>query len=232
MTPTVTIAVLGDRDPTHRTHREPDAALRHLPPGVSARWVASDSAQARASEGFDAIWVAPGTPHRDPGAVLGALRAARTGGQPLLATCGGFQAACVEIARTELGLTAANAETDQAAADPLIAPLACGLVGEWRMVSPVAGTRLASILGAAPFAGFHWCRYGVAPRFEAALESAGVVVAARSADAGIEAIELPGHPFFVATLFQPQIGAAERRALPALVAARVAAARRPTVGST
>ena len=33
------------------------------------------------------------------------------------------------------------------------------------------------------------------------------MVAARSADAGVEAVELPGHPFFVATLFQPQIGA-------------------------
>ena len=39
------------------------------------------------------------------------------------------------------------------------------------------------------------------------------------------AIELPGHPFFVATLFQPQVGALAGRPLHPLVTAFVEAAR-------
>ena len=38
-----------------------------------------------------------------------------------------------------------------------------------------------------------------------------MVVSARAPDAGVEGIELPGHPFFLATLFQPQVGALDGR---------------------
>jgi CTP synthase (UTP-ammonia lyase) len=34
-----------------------------------------------------------------------------------------------------------------------------------------------------------------------------VVVSGHAADAGVEIVELRGHPFFMATLFQPQGGA-------------------------
>ena len=50
------------------------------------------------------------------------------------------------------------------------------------------------------------------PEHEAALEAAGLVVSARAPDAGVEAVELPGHPFYVATLFQPQVGSSAGRA--------------------
>lgn len=56
-----------------------------------------------------------------------------------------------------------------------------------------------------------------------ALERAGVVVGATARDAGVEAIELPGQRFFLATAFQPQVGASEGRATP-LLDAFVAAA--------
>jgi hypothetical protein len=60
-----------------------------------------------------------------------------------------------------------------------------------------------------PFEGFHWCAYGLADRFAATLQQAGVVVSAVADDAGVEAIELPDHPFFLATAFQPQAGSAQ-----------------------
>ena len=81
------------------------------------------------------------------------------------------------------------------------------------------GTRLAAICGTAPFTGFHWCSYGLAEPYVARLEAAGVVVSARAPDAGVEGIELPGHPFFVATLFQPQVGALAGDPLHPLIAA-------------
>src|SRR5829696_6743500 len=215
------IAVLGDRDLSHRTHRELDAELARMPAGIDAAWLPSERAADAATA--DGLWVAPGTPYRDDDAVLAAIDRAIGDGTPLLGTCGGFQYALLALAR-RAGLRAAHAETDPEDPDPLIAPLACSLYGEEREVTCVAGTRLAAICGTAPFPGFHFCGFGVAPAMVAALEAAGVVIAAHAADAGIEGIELRDHPFFVATLFQPQVGALDGRPRHPLVTAFVAAA--------
>ena len=56
------------------------------------------------------------------------------------------------------------------------------------------------------------------------LVAAGLVVSATAPDAGVEAVELPDHPFYVATLFQPQVGSSETGALHPLIAALIAAA--------
>jgi CTP synthase (UTP-ammonia lyase) len=220
------IVVLGDRNLEYVTHRELDAALARLPGGVAGAWVASDADVGAALDAADGVWVAPGTPYRDDDAVYAAIGRARATGLPLLGTCGGFQYAVVELARGLAGLNAHHAETDPDGEALVAAPLACSLVGQERTVTCVAGTRLAEICGTEPFAGFHWCNYGLAPEFEDALVAAGVVIAARAPDAGVEGIELPGHPFFVATLFQPQVGALAGAPLHPLIEAFVAAARR------
>jgi CTP synthase (UTP-ammonia lyase) len=220
----VSIAVLGDRNPEFLTHRELDAALELMPADIDARWLPSpDAAEAGEADG---LWVVPGTPYRDDDAVLEAIRRARTSGMPILGTCGGFQYMLVEFARNVAGLgDAAHAETDPDAADPVVARLACSLVGEERRVTAVPGTRVAELCGAEPFTGFHWCNYGLAAAHEAALQAAGLVVAARAPDAGVEAVELPGHPFYLATLFQPQVGSAASGRVHPLIEALVSAAR-------
>ncbi len=63
------------------------------------------------------------------------------------------------------------------------------------------------------------------------------MVSAEAADAGVEAIELPEHPFFLATAFQPQVGASDSERLHPLIEAflggcrptAATAARRPEV---
>ncbi|HSD03028.1 MAG TPA: gamma-glutamyl-gamma-aminobutyrate hydrolase family protein [Gaiellales bacterium] len=219
----VTIAVLGDRSPEYLTHRELDAALGLMPAGVDARWL--PSAQAESAAEADGLWVVPGTPYRDGDAVLEAIRLARSEGMPILGTCGGFQHMLLEFARNVAGLVdAAHAETDPDAGDPVLARLSCSLVGEERPVTAVAGTRLAELCGTEPFTGFHWCNYGLAPDREAALVAAGLVVAARAPDAGVEAVELPDHPFYLATLFQPQVGTSVSGRLHPVIGALISAA--------
>ena len=214
----VRLLVLGDREPSYLTHREIDATLTLLPDGVQAGWVATDSEQARELAGFDAVWLLPGTPYRDDDAAYAAIRHCVNTGMPFLGTCGGFQYACVELARLMAGVaTAAHAESEADAPDPVVVPLQCSLYGERRMVTPVPGTRLAGICGAEPFEGFHFCGYGLSPRFESILEAAGVVISAHAPDAGVEAIELPDHPFFIATAFQPQVGSSESGVLHPLI---------------
>lgn len=214
------ILALGDRNPAYLTHRELDAAFSLMPDGVECSWTATDSSQARALESVDGVWLLPGTPYRDDAAAYAAIDHCRRTGLPFLGTCGGFQYACVALARTLAGIKgAAHAETDPDAEELVISPLRCTLYGEQRDVEPAPGTRLAQICGEAPFVGFHWCGYGLDPSVEARLQRAGVVLSARAQDAGVEAIELPDHPFFLATAFQPQVGASESRALHPLIRA-------------
>ena len=215
------IAVVGDRDLRFVTHRELDAELARMPAGVDAAWLPSPRAAEAAAA--DALWIAPGTPYADDDAVLAAIGRAIDDGTPLLGTCGGFQYAVLALAR-RAGLDAAHAEVEPGAENPLIAPLACSLYGSEREVTCVPGTRLAAICGTAPFTGFHFCGFGLAPGRIAALEAAGVVVSAHAPDAGVEGIELPDHPFFVGTLFQPQVGALAGAALHPLIGAFVEAA--------
>jgi len=216
------IAALGDRNPAYLTHREIDATIALAP---QIRWVDTDDARI---ESFDGLWVVPGTPYRDKAAVMEAIRFAREEGMPVLGTCGGFQHMAVEYARNVLGIAgAAHAETDPEGETIIVGALACSLVGQERTVIPVPGTRLAEICGSDPFTGFHFCSYGLAA------ELPGVVVSAHADDAGVEAFELSeDHPFYLATLFQPQVGTAERGALPPVLTALLeavsgAAASRP-----
>jgi CTP synthase (UTP-ammonia lyase) len=132
----------------------------------------------------------------------------------------------VHLAR-RFGADARHAETEPDAADLAIVPLACSLYGETREVTPVAGTRLAAIVGEEPFEGFHWCGFGLADSAAELLAANCVVISATAADAGVEAIELPSHPFFLATAFQPQVGSSETGRLHPLLEALVDAARVP-----
>ena len=219
------ILALGDRDPAQLTHREIDAAFALMPDDVECGWAPTDSRDARDLGSVDAVWLLPGTPYRDESAAYAAIDHCRESGVPFLGTCGGFQYACVALARSLAGIDdAGHAESDPEGGDLVIVPLACSLYGERRLVEPVPGTRLAEICGTRPFTGFHWCGYGLDEGVERRLEVAGVVLSARAADAGVEAIELPGHPFFIATAFQPQVGAGESQALHPLIEAFLGAA--------
>jgi CTP synthase (UTP-ammonia lyase) len=206
------IAALGDRNTAFLTHREIDATMA-LEPRI--RWVGTEDARI---DGYDGLWVVPGTPYRDEDAVMTAIRFAREEGMPILGTCGGFQHMALEYARNVLGIAgAAHAETDPGGETIVVGALACSLVGEVRTVTPVPGTRLAAICGSEPFPGFHFCNYGLAA------DLPGVVVSAHADDAGVEAFELPDHPFYLATLFQPQVGTAERGSLHPVLGALLAA---------
>jgi CTP synthase (UTP-ammonia lyase) len=219
-----TIAALGDRDVSFLTHREIDAAIA-LEPRI--RWVPTEDADVAA---YDGLWVLPGTPYRDEAAVMAAIRFAREQGMPVLGTCGGFQHMAVEFARNAAGIAgAAHEETEPGAEAIVVAALACSLYGEERTVVPVTGTRLAAICGAEPFTGFHFCGYGLVPGVVERLEAAGLVIGAHADDAGVEAVELPGHPFYLATLFQPQVGSSRATTVhPLLAALTDAASGRPT----
>ena len=216
---------LGDRDPGYLTHREVDAALELFPLSADAHWVATDSAEARdllAAAGHlaparDAV---PEADRRSPRSAT-----ASTPAFPSSAPAAASSTPSSSLPGARAGIAdAAHEESDPDAPEPVVIRLACTLYGEVRTVTPVPGTRFAEICGPEPFEGFHWCGYGLDPRYVEPLERAGIVVGATAADAGVEAIELPDHPFFLATAFQPQVGASTTRQLGSVLEAFVAAA--------
>jgi CTP synthase (UTP-ammonia lyase) len=218
------VVLVGDRDLNYFTHRELDAALALFPSQVRAEWVGTDTAEVRQTSQADGIWVVPGSPYRDDAAVYSVIQTARTSGQPFLGTCGGFQYAVIEFARHVAGLhDADHAETASADRSLVIERLACSLVAQERHVTAIPRTRMHTICGPRSFVGFHWCNFGLSSAYVERLTEHGLVVGARADDAGVEAVELPAHPFFLATLFQPQIGAAAAGRLHPVIEAFVAA---------
>lgn len=97
-------------------------------------------------------------------------------------------------------------------------------MGDERQVVAVPGTKIYGLMGADPFPEFHWCSYGLAQSYVDRLTQHGLVISARADDAGVEAVEIQDHPFFLATLFQPQAGALAGKPLSPILKAFVAAA--------
>ena len=60
------------------------------------------------------------------------------------------------------------------------------------------------------------CAYGIAPRYVETLEQAGVVFGAHDEDGAPRALELDDHPFFLGTLFQPELAGDGNRAHPVI----------------
>lgn len=71
--------------------------------------------------GFDALWIAPGSPYQSMRGALEAITFARIHDLPLLGTCGGFQHVIIGFARNVAGIPdAAHAEYDPTASRLLI----------------------------------------------------------------------------------------------------------------
>jgi len=202
------IALLGDKNLEYITHRELDAALELIPDNVTAQWIATDDPDAKKRVAqSDAVWVVPVTPYRNDNVVYGAIHHARETDKPFLGTCGGFQYAVVEYARNVTGLkNASHGEESPESEEQVETRLSCSLVGEERKISTIAGTRLKALYGPEPFLGFHYCNFGLSEKYVNQLFDQNLIVGARTIDAGIEGLELSVNAFFVATLFQPQVG--------------------------
>ena len=231
MTTLVNIAIVGDRDDSIAAHLAIPLALANAASALDVDlvfdWLASDRIDdvARLAP-FDAFWVAPGSPYRSLGGALRAIGYARTEGRPFLGTCGGFQHALLEYARHVLDWPdAMHAESDPGVGRPVIAALECSLVEARGSVALAPGSRIARAYAGTTAPTIYRCRYGLNPAFRAALTAGPLRGTADDENGDLRAVELDGHPFFVATLWQPERAALEGQRVP-LAEALVTAARR------
>ena len=238
MTTSAKLALVGDRSPTVRAHgRIPlliDALRRRDGLVLDPYWI--HSTEADDLTGFDGIWVVPGSPYTDREKVIDAVGTARANGIPFLGTGGGFQHAIIHLARELAGIeNARHAEygDDAPAGSPpgrsrqpnepegrgsadVIVPLECSLVGHEGLIRYTPDTLIAKIAGVDERLERYHCSYGIAPAFVQQLEDAGVVFGAHDEDGAPRALELPNRPFFLGTLFQPELAGDGTRAHPVI----------------
>lgn len=225
----VRIGLVGDRDDNITAHRAIGHALelvsRASGTAIEGVWLETTRIGETRLDDFDGLWCVPGSPYRDTEGALLAITHARRNGLPFLGTCGGFQHALLEHARNVLGWSdAEHAEETPDATRAVISPLACALRETIERVQLLAGSRLAAAYGVEETFEGYLCSYGLNPAFRDELTNGPLRVAALDATGAVRAVELDGHPFFVATLFQPERAALIGR-LPPLVAAFVNACR-------
>ncbi|HXT93428.1 MAG TPA: hypothetical protein VN714_29715 [Trebonia sp.] len=232
---TARVALVGDRSANVPAHaRIPgiiDALLTREGIALDPYWIATKDAADCDLAGFDAIWAAPGSPYESFMGAITAIRTAREQGIPFLGTCGGFQHAVIEYARDVCGLARVeHAEIMPDADELLIVPLECSLKGHEEAVMVVPGTLAARILGPGRRTERYNCSYGLNPQYLETLTDAGLRFSGFDDSGHVRMIEIPGHPFFVATLFQPERQDDRSQPHPVIRAFAAAAAERAAAG--
>ena len=181
-------------------------------------------------KGMDAILVPGGFGERGIEGKIQAARYAREHGIPYLGICLGMQVAIVEYGRHVLGLMDANStEFNRASPHPVIALIsewqdqargtqtrddASGKGGTMRLgaqeVLLGAGTRAREVFGSESIFERHRHRYEFNNNLLDRYRQAGMRFSGFSRDGLVEVIEIPGHPWFVATQFHPEFTSTPR----------------------
>ncbi len=175
-----------------------------------------DASNARdALERFDGILVPGGFGERAFLGKMEAVRTAREEGIPYLGICLGLQAAVCEFARNVAGLEGAtSAEFNEAAEHPVIAlmPSQEGVADKGATMRLGAcpcrlekGSLVEAAYGQQQISERHRHRFEVNNAYRERLEAAGLSISGTSPDGQlVEMVELPGHPWFVATQAHPE----------------------------
>ena len=169
----------------------------------------------RCLQPYDGIVISPGTPYQSMEGAHNAIRWAREGNRALIATCGGFQHVVIEYARNILGYTdAQHAEYEPDASTLFISPLECSLKGKELLIEVTKDSLAFNAYQSISIEEHYLCSFGINPTYralfqEGGLRTTGVEAGEEESRGESRILELAGHPFFVATLFVPQMRSTE-----------------------
>lgn len=220
----VTIAIVGKYVALHDAYLSVAEALRHAginnETEVDIKWVDSEDLEIEGGieknlSDVDGILVPGGFGHRGTEGKIKAVEYARTNKIPFLGICLGLQLAIVEFARHVAGLEkAASIELDANTPDPVIAlmPDQEGVVNRGGTLRLGAypcvldeNSKAYKLYGSKNISERHRHRYEVNNDYRDVLTNAGMSLSGLSPDGNIvEMIEIPDHPYFVATQAHPE----------------------------
>ena len=192
---------------------------------VEVELVDSEDFNPERLQGADGILIPGGFGERGIEGKVQAARIARERSIPYLGICLGMQIAVVEFARSVVGMQGANsAEFDPETPFPVV-----DLLPEQKEVSEMGGTmrlgadpvklhdgtRAREIFGEPVIYKRHRHRYEVNNQLRRRLEEEGMICGGTSPDERlVEMIELPDHPFYVASQFHPEFNSRPNRPEP------------------
>ena len=186
---------------------------------VTIRWIPAEEVDGLLAEshleGLDGIVVPGGFGIRGVEGKIRAIRYAREEGIPFLGLCLGLQCAVIEYARNVLGAADAHStEFDPTTQTPVI-----DLMLDQHDVEDMGGTMRLGVYPARLEEGSlayrlhgqpvvyerHRHRWEVNNRYRKALADAGLIASGVSPDERlVEIVEIPAHPYFIATQFHPE----------------------------
>jgi len=197
---------------------------------VNMAWIQSESLEnnpeyEKALEGLDGIIVPGGFGDRGIEGMILAAKYAREHAVPYLGLCLGLQIAVIEFSRNMLGMAGAHSsEFDPDTPYPVIGlmPGQVGITAKGGTMRLGAypcrlreGTKAYEAYGAAEISERHRHRYEVNNDIRGALEEAGMAISGLSPDGTlVEMIEIPSHPWFVATQAHPEFKSRPNRPHP------------------
>ena len=249
------IAIVGKYIELEDAYLSVAEALRHAGFRDGCRieidWVDSEAltggAVAARLADADGILIPGGFGSRGFEGKIEAARFAREHGVPYLGICFGMHVAVCEFARHKAGMDGANStECDPETPYPVIDLLPeqkeiADLGGTMRLgATPIKlhdGTRAREIYDEAVIYERHRHRYEVNNMLRKRLEAAGLVMSGTTPDERlVEIVEIPEHPFYVASQFHPEFKSRPERPAPLFrefvgAALALRAARQPAVGS-
>ena len=124
----------------------------------------------------------------------------------------------VEHARNLAGVVDAVHDEYGVDGTSIISLLDCSLDGRRITVDLTPGSRMAAIHASTSVVEHTTCNYGLRPAVQQLAASHGLVIAGIDDTGEVRAVERADHPFFVATLYQPQLQSAPGRPHPLLAA--------------
>jgi CTP synthase (UTP-ammonia lyase) len=213
------IAIIGEFSPAFPPHAATNVACEisaaQLGGDFDWTWVSTADVSERTVEEVSGIWIAPGSPYKSLGNTLAVIRAARERRVPTLGTCGGCQHIILEYAKHVLGFQdAMHAEYDPYASNLFVSQLECSLVGRALPLRFKPGSRIAAIYGAETSVEEYYCNFGVNPDKIDVLASGELRITGSDAEGEVRVVELPEHPFYLGTLFVPQMRSTAERPHP------------------
>jgi CTP synthase len=229
-----TVAIVGKYTSNGDAYKSIAEALIHAGIAndcrVEIRWVESETLESAPDPSvllsdIDAVIVAPGFGERGVEGKIRAIQFVRESGIPFLGICLGLQMAVVEYARHVCGLGGANSTefgTDCPYAVIDIMADQSNLVakgGTMRLGSYpcnlTAGSLAHRLYGSSRIEERHRHRFEVNNEFREVLIENGLVVSGVSPDYRlVEMVEIPGHPFYVATQAHPEFKSRPNRPHP------------------
>jgi CTP synthase (UTP-ammonia lyase) len=228
------IGLIGDFDPSVAAHRAIPSVLAaagaKLDCAVESEWLPTTllaEVPASSLARFDGLWCVPASPYRSMSGALQGIRYAREKSVPFLGTCGGFQHAIIEYARSVMGYSAADhAESNPQSEELLITPLTCSLVGQTGSIRLLSGSRVASIYGCEQATERYHCNFGVNPEWQDRIGRTTLKISGLDEEGSARVIELADHPFFMGTLFQPELNPVQPHPIILAFARAVAGSRK------